>query len=65
MTKEELIACCKGIIRNADKITEELEYNQVLEVKIKLCNSEVPNVEITKNIVPKEVIDVLNTKGCN
>lgn len=57
--KKEIIACCEGIIRNADNITKELEYNQDLEITISLNFDEVPNVTITKNIVPKEVIDVL------
>ena len=44
---------------NADNIAKELEYNQDLEITISLNFDEVPNVTITKNIVPKEVIDVL------
>lgn len=57
--KKEIIACCEGIIRDADNIAKELECNQDLEIMISLNFDEVPNVTITKNIVPKEVIDVL------
>ena len=57
--KKEIIACCEDIIRNADNIAKELEYNQDLEITISLNFDEVPNVTIMKNIVPKEVIDVL------
>lgn len=57
--KKEIIACCEDIIRNADNIAKELECNQDLEIMISLNFDEVPNVTITKNIVPKEVIDVL------
>ena len=57
--KKEIIACCEDIIRNADNIAKELEYNQDLEITISLNFYEVPNVTIMKNIVPKEVIDVL------
>lgn len=57
--KKEIIACCEGIIRNADNIAKEFEYNQDLEITISLNFDEVPNVTITKNIVPKEVIDIL------
>lgn len=61
--QKELVACCQSIIRNADNITAELEFNQDFEITISLnCGHEIPTVTIRKTIMPKEVIDVLNDK---
>lgn len=61
--QKELVACCQSIIRNADNITDELEFNQDFEITISLkCGDEIPTVTIRKTIMPKEVIDVLADK---
>lgn len=56
----EIIACCQGIIRNAKKITENMELDQDLEIRITLGANEAPEVEVKKTFLPKELIDVWN-----
>lgn len=57
--KAEIIACCEGIIRNAEKIAEDYEHNQGYEINISIYPGEVPTVSIKKTIIPKELIEVL------
>lgn len=54
---KEIIACCEGIIRNAEKIAEDIEYNQWLEITINIPHNEVPSVTISKGFMPKELIE--------
>lgn len=57
--KAEIIACCNGIIRNAEKITEDYGHNQGLEVTIKIYPNEAPTVTIKRSMIPQELIEVL------
>lgn len=58
--KNELIACCECIVRNAESIADECEFNQGINVTIHLkVGNELPYVTIEKEIIPKEAIDVL------
>ena len=61
--KKELIACCESIIRNADKITDDWNHNQSIEIMIRFPCNEVPTVEVKKTIVPHELIEVWNGGG--
>lgn len=58
--KQELVACCEGIIRNASKITAEYEHNQGLKIVISIEVNEAPQVSIIREFIPKEVIDSWN-----
>lgn len=56
--KKEIIACCEGIIRNAEKITEDLGHDQGLEITIQIEPHEEPKVLVYKRFIPKELIDL-------
>lgn len=56
--KKELIACCMGIVRNADDIVRDMKYNQSLKVEITMNSNEAPNVNIVKTFIPEEVVKV-------
>lgn len=59
--KEEIIACCEGIIRNAEKITEDLEHDGGLEILIQIEPREAPKVLVSKTFIPKELIYLWNS----
>lgn len=55
--KEELIACCKGIIRNADKIANDYGHDQDLKIIISMECNEAPHIDVIKGFFPKEVLE--------
>lgn len=58
--EQEIIACCEGIIRNAKKITEDMEHDQILEIRITIEPHAVPVVETKKTFVPRELFEIWN-----
>ena len=59
--KEEIAACCMGILRNAEKITEDLGHDQGLEITIQIEPNEAPKVLVHKRFIPKELIDLFRS----
>lgn len=55
--KNELIACCNGIIRNAEKIVDDLGHDRTLKITIEIVPHNYPEVTIEKCFIPKEVIE--------
>lgn len=58
--KTQLISCCESIVRNADHILEDCQFTKDVNIKIHLEFGSLPVVEVTKTILPKEVISELN-----
>lgn len=62
--EKELVACCEGIIRNANKIAAEYGHNQGLKIIISMDVNEAPQVAVVREFIPKEVVDSWNG-DCN
>ena len=60
---KEIIACCEGIIRNAERITEDFEHNGGLEITIQFEPNEAPKVLVSKTFIPKELVDLWRSGG--
>lgn len=56
----EIIACCEGIIRNAERIAREFEHDTCVEITVRIESHEAPEVIVRKSFIPKEVLHVWN-----
>lgn len=54
--KEEIIACCEGIIRNVDSIVTDYGHDQSVEILISIKPNSAPVVSVTKKFFPAELM---------
>lgn len=56
--KDEIVACCNAIIRNAEKIVDDYGYDNELHICIDFDLRETPTITIKKKIIPEELVEL-------